>query len=86
MVRDGQRGRRMARTLLAIAILFGFLVLFMWVATPGYMGPMFQTSPWYESALPILGLASYFAGLGMMVRIYRADPEPSERTWRYRDH
>lgn len=40
--------------------------------------------PWYEVALPWAGAAGYLIGLGWMIRIYRADPEPDEPTWRYR--
>jgi hypothetical protein len=84
MLHDGQRGRRIARALIALAIIWGLGALFLWVAQPGFMGDGLY-EPWYETALPIVGVASYFLGLGWMVRIYRASPEPGERTWRYHD-
>ena len=45
---------------------------------------MFNEAPWYEAALPWAAAAGYLFGLGWMIRIYRADPEPDEPTWRYR--
>jgi NADH:ubiquinone oxidoreductase subunit K len=80
----GQRGRRIARGLIVLAIAWGLAALLLWVAQPGFMDPMSGTREW--SPLPIVGIASYFIGLGLMIRIYRAQPEPGERTWRYRDN
>jgi hypothetical protein len=85
MTRDVERARRIARALIALAIVCGLGALFMWVAQPGYIGPMFVERQTFEIWLPILGVASYFIGLAWMVRIYRAHSEPGERTWRYRD-
>jgi hypothetical protein len=85
MTPDVERARRMARALIALAIVYGLVAVFLWVAQPGFMEPMFAVRQWFEIALPIVGVASYFIGLGLMVRIYRAKPEPGERTWRYRD-
>jgi NADH:ubiquinone oxidoreductase subunit K len=82
---EGQRGRRIARGLIVLAIVWGLGALFLWVAQPGFMDPMFVKRQSFEIALPIAGVASYFIGLGWMVRIYRAHSEPGERTWRYRD-
>lgn len=81
---DGQRGRRIARGLIVLAIVYGLVAVFFYVTLPWFMDPMF--GPRYESALPLVGIASYFIGLGLMVRIYRSQPEPGERTWRYRDY
>ena len=85
MLHDGQRGRRIARGLIVLAIVCGLVTVFMWVAQPGFMDPMFVERQTFAISLPILGVASYFIGLGWMVRIYRARSEPGERTWRYRD-
>jgi hypothetical protein len=85
MTTDGQRGRRIARGLIVLAIVWGLAILLLWVAQPGFMDPMFVQPQSFEIPLPIAGVASYFIGLGWMVRIYRAQPEPGERTWRYRD-
>jgi hypothetical protein len=55
------------------------------IAQPGFMRPMVASVPWYANLLPVVGVAIYSLGLGWMVRIYRTDPEPDARNWRYRD-
>ena len=80
---DALAGRWMARHLLAIAVALPFLVLIAWVMQPGSISGMYDP-PWYLAALPWAGAAGYLLGLAWMIRIYRADPEPGERTWRYR--
>ncbi len=77
--------RRMARLLIGTAIVLPILTFFAWIAQPGFTGgPMFYEAPWYEAALPWAAAAGYLFGLGWMIRIYRADPEPDRGTWRYR--
>ena len=83
MVHNGQRGRRRARALIGLAIGFGLATLFIVVTGPGWFDPMFMS--WWAIALPVVAVASYFIGLGWMLRIYRARTEPGERTWRYRE-
>jgi drug/metabolite transporter (DMT)-like permease len=82
---DGQRGRRIARGLIVLAIVYGLVAVFVYVAQPWFMDPM-SGVPQEWSPLPIFGIASYFIGFGLMVRIYRAQPEPGQRSWRYRDY
>lgn len=82
---DGQRGRRIARGLIILAIAYGLVAVFLYMALPWFMEPTFGMGPRYEIWLRILGVATYLIGLGLMVRIYRSQPEPGERTWRYRD-
>jgi hypothetical protein len=83
-VTRGQAGRRLAKAELAIAGLTGFVVApFLYVATPGFMG----TPP---PDVPIIGFAGIgfcgiLFGFGWMVHIYRADPEPDQGAWRYRE-
>jgi hypothetical protein len=82
---DLPAARRNARALLIASIAMPVVVLLLWVMQPGYIGGMFE-QPWYEVALPCgVGALGYLVGLGWMIRIYRADPEPDEPTWRYRD-
>jgi hypothetical protein len=81
----GLQGRRIARGLILLAIICGLGILFLWVAQPGFMDPMFTDVPWYVSIFPYLGFGSYLLGLGWMFRIYRAQPEPGDRSWRYHD-
>jgi hypothetical protein len=74
---------RLSRILLAVTIAMPLFLLAGLVLQPGGPTPMFN-SPWYADPLPWAGAAAYVVGLGWMIRIYRADPEPGERTWRYR--
>ena len=79
--------RRMARALLIAAIAMPAVVGVWWILQPFVMDMMSgvpSEPPWYEVALPWAGAAGYLIGLGWMIRIYRADPEPDEPTWRYR--
>ena len=46
---------------------------------------MFNAHPWQETALTGLGFAGFLIGFVWMVRIYRVNPEPDQRAWRYRD-
>ncbi len=84
----GRRGREIARAMIVLAGALIALVLFYLVARPGWMGgPMFE--PRYfglslDEASLVVGFGGMAVGLGWMIRIYRADPEPGERTWRYR--
>ena len=39
----------------------------------------------YETAAPLLGMAGVLIGNVPMCWIYRTQPEPGGRTWRYRD-
>jgi hypothetical protein len=81
---DLAAARRMARALLIVAIAMPFAVLILSVMQPGGSTPMLYEPPWYEAAVLGAGAAGYLLGLAWMIRIYRADPEPGERTWRYR--
>ena len=80
----GQTGRKWARVELIFAALLGFVVVpFLYVAAPGSLG-----GP--PPDLPILcfagaGFVGFVVGFVWMVRIYRADPEPDQRAWRYRE-
>jgi hypothetical protein len=65
------------------------LVLFYLVVRPGFMGdslfpPRFLGLNLDEVSL-IVGLAGMAFGLAWTIQIHRADPEPGERAWRYRD-
>jgi hypothetical protein len=76
--------RRMARLLIGAALLMPILMLIASIAQPGSFSPMFYEPPWFAAALPWVAAAVYLFGLGWMIRIYRADPEPDPQTWRYR--
>ena len=83
---DGLTGRAVARRMIVFAALLPLAVLIALVAQPGHMGGgMLYEPEWFEIALPWAGAIGYLVGLGWMIRIYRADPEPRQPTWRYRD-
>lgn len=81
---DVPAARRMARALLAVTLALPFIALVGVAMQPGGPSPMFDARPWYAHVLPWVGATAYVVGLGWMIRIYRADPEPDEPTWRYR--
>ena len=83
----GQVGRSLARVELAVAAFSGFVLApFLYVAAPGKLEPMFSTTPeWLETALAGIAVAGILIGFTWMVRIYRADPEPDQLAWRYRE-
>ncbi len=59
---------------------------FIWIAQPGWNGPMFWGGPRVEELIMVVGgFLGVAVGLVWMARIYRADPEPDQRAWRYRD-
>jgi len=81
----GQIGRSLARIELGVAAGICFVVIpFIYVAAPGKLEPMFNVHPWQETALTCLGFAGLLIGFIWTVRIYRANPEPDQRAWRYR--
>jgi len=84
---DGRRGREIAKAMIIFAASFIPLALFYLVARPGFFGRMFQ--PRFlgltnDEASLVVGFGGMVVGLAWMIRIYRADPEPGEPTWRYR--
>ena len=87
----GERQRRLdqARTLahVELAVAFGapLFAAFLWVAAPGSFEGGFYREPLLVSLLPWLGVIGVVVGIVWMIRIYRADAEPIETTWRYRD-
>jgi hypothetical protein len=56
---------------------------FLYVARPGFMGG--GPPPEWEQASLAVGACGILTGLIWMIRIYRADPEPDQRSWRYRE-
>ena len=80
----GRRGREIAGQMIALAVLLDVMVLFLWVAMPGYGGGFGPVDPWPSMAPLVAGLLMHAFGLVWMVRIYRADAEPVQDTWRYR--
>jgi hypothetical protein len=82
---DLEAARMIGRLLILIAVMAPLIFLVLWVAAPpAWPQPMFYEPPWYEGVLPWVGAGGYVVGLAWMIRIYRADPEPDQRSWRYR--
>ena len=82
-----QLAQFLARLELTLAFGSHLLLLFLWVAKPGGPSPMLSSSgisQFAPTAAEALGVAMLTIGLAWIVRIYRADPEPGDRTWRYR--
>ena len=82
----GQLGRSVARVELAVVAFSGFVLApFIYVAAPGGVEPMFSGPGWDRSAVTGVAVAAFLIGFTWMVRIYRADVEPDQRAWRYRE-
>jgi hypothetical protein len=81
----GLLGRDLARAELAGAAFVGFVVApFLYVAAPAGFSGMFPPPDWQVTGPIVVGAAGILIGFTWMVRIYRADPEPDQRAWRYR--
>lgn len=81
------RGRAWARAMLAGAITLVVLLVIVFVTAPTYGGTMMRPSD-FAAAVGIIvygvGVLGPVIGLAWMWRILRADPEPDDRSWRYR--
>jgi hypothetical protein len=80
-----ERARNLIHLELAIAVALPFVAAFLYVAAPGFTGGMFTEPSLLELALPWAAGAGVIVGIAWMVRLSRPDPEPGERSWRYRD-
>jgi hypothetical protein len=85
MTGRGVRGRRIARLMIVIAIVLPVMLGVLILSAPHGMGG----GPWVEPPDPTLpavvvgvGILAYIAGLAVMIRIYRADPEAHQSFWR----
>jgi hypothetical protein len=91
-LRRRQERLRAARRLARLELLVGFasalLFAFLFVAKPGFTGGGWRSESWIVRAAPdapvVVGVVGVILGLAWMVRIYRGDPEPDMRSWRYR--
>lgn len=84
-VARGRRGRTIGRAMIIFAALvLPASVLILFIAAPGFTGGSIgATEP---PPIELVGAAIYILGLGWMIRIYRANPEPDQGAWRYRSH
>jgi Kef-type K+ transport system membrane component KefB len=80
----GLRGRRQAQLMLAVAVVPLAFVALLFLAAPhstgGAMGPQ-SPMVWL---VPAIGAAGIVFGFVWMLRIYRADPEAHQASFRYR--
>ncbi len=81
-LRRMEGSRFLVRAEIAIAIAAPLLVGFLYIAMPGGSSPMFPSL--VDQLLPWVGVGGVILGFVWMVRLSRPDPEPGERTWRYR--
>lgn len=61
----------------------GLVGLFVYVAAPSGIGPMFP-SPW-EGVVSLVGLAGLALGNVWLIGIHRTGRDPDTARWRYRD-
>ena len=81
-----RRAHHLVRSELAIAVAVSSFAAFLLVAMPTASGPMRSgESPFIESLVPWVGFGLFIVGLVWMIRLSRPDPDPGERSWRYRD-
>ena len=79
-----RRGRRLAGLTLAVAVIPLAIVAFLFIAAPNSMGGGNDPGP-IQWIVPATGIVGIVIGLVWMVGIFRADPEPEAKFWRYRD-
>jgi protein-S-isoprenylcysteine O-methyltransferase Ste14 len=80
-----QRGREIARALVAAVLVLLAFVAILFLNLPNTMGGPFFEPSLTEWIVPGLGVLGILVGLAWMVRIIRADPEPDSSAWRYRE-
>ena len=83
MTGHGLRGRELARSMLVAVLAIDALVALLFIAQPNYMRPMSGPASPFGWLIPAIGVAWHLAGLGLMIRIYRADPEAHRSWWRF---
>ena len=74
----------MARAILFAALALDAFVVLLFAAQPNYMVPMHPVpGPLLGWLILTIGTAWNLVGLGLMLRIYRADPEGHRSWWRF---
>lgn len=85
MTGRGLRGRRQAQLILMIAVAIDLVMVLLFVAQPTYIGPMsLEPPPFLWWLIPAVGIGVNLLGLAWLIRIYRADPEGGQSSWRLR--
>jgi hypothetical protein len=81
-----QRARAIARGEIAIGIAWILISSLLWTAAPGHSGSMFRGSAPTAADIAVGAIAVQVVALAVMIRIYRATPEPGDPTWRFLDY
>jgi uncharacterized protein YqhQ len=82
-MRDGRRGRIIARLELALAGVLALVVgPFLFVAAPGTVAGLFTSTLWLPAEL--LGVAGGLIGFVWIVHLFRAGTDPDQQARRYR--
>jgi hypothetical protein len=79
------RVRFWIRTEFGLAIMAVIVAAYLTLAIPGCGCPMFAQPSLVEQLLPWLGVGGVVVGFAAMIRLSQVDPEPGERSWRYRE-
>ena len=88
-----RRSLQVSRLLIRAELAFAFAAIagIAYIAAPSFMGDgMIWVSMSWELRLlvalaPWAGVAGTLVGVAWMLRLSRPDPEPGQRSWRYRD-
>jgi hypothetical protein len=70
-------------TELFVGFVVTLITWFLWIASPGYIGPMFD-EPSLLEGVPVAQVLCTLAWIWML-RLSRPQPEPGDPSWRYRD-
>ena len=81
-----RRAHVLIRAELAIACVVPLFAGFVYIAAPNFGGGMSGPPPLMETLVPLFAMGLFIVGMVWMIRLSRPDPEPGERTWRYRDY
>ena len=79
-----RRAHVLIRAELAIACAVPLIAGFMYVAAPNFSRGMLAPPSLMETLVPWFAVGLFIVGMVWMIRLSRPDPEPGERTWRYR--
>ena len=78
-----RRGRALGRLMILGVLVVLSFPAFLFIAAPNFTGG-YDPRP-IGLIVPAIGVVGLVVGLIWMVRIFRADPEPKTKGWRYRD-
>ena len=77
-------GRAAGRLMITGVVLLLGIAGSLFIAAPNGIGATVNYAGPLAVVVPGAGVVGFVIGLGWMVRILRADPEPDAKAWRYR--